>query len=370
MNLFFSYSRAQKEEVVDLVDFLSIYHTGWFDSKIGAGVEWWKEILSQIRNCDVFVFVLSDDSNQSKACKAELDYAQRLGKYMVVLQMDTIDPAFFPSSLKAGNVTSYLASESSRKNRLLRSLKEIEDSKKYIWDDSEYDKIVEPPMPISELSAILSEIETGEELSLDEQEKLLNRIERLLAKKEEKLENIIRALELFLNRDDINHIVGKKIDAMLLLFKLDPDPDPVPDPGIDSKPLDNEFPNLVLRDVVSIIEQFTEDKNIGSRLRTQQHNPGFLFGSWRLVKYIQNGQNIPVRMQEIIIFNNNYSFQLIQNNLQTNYGSFMFNQEFLTITFWNGMIDTRSYQCFQTELYLVQYMNNVAFNVYCYTRSF
>ncbi len=366
MNLFFSYSRAQKDEVVDLVDFLSIYHNGWFDSKIGAGVEWWKEILSQIRNCDVFVFVLSDDSNQSKACKAELEYAHKLGKHMVILQVDEIDPAFFPISLKADNITPYFALENSRKNKLLRSLKEIEDNKIYTWDDKDYKNILEPRMPISELSAILSEINTDEELSLDEQEKLLNRIERLIAKKEEKLANIEKGLELFLKRDDINYLVGKKIDAMLPLEgKVNPTNPPIP-----PEPDHDEITNLVLRDIVTITEKYTEDKNIRSRLKTQQHNPVLLFGSWKRLKNIQNGQSIPIMMQEFIIFNNNYAFQLIQNNMQTNYGSFMFNQEFLTINFWNGMIDTRSYQCFQNELYIVQYMNNVAFNVDCYTRSF
>lgn len=356
MNLFFSYSRAQKGEVVDLVDFLSIYHKAWFDSKIGAGVEWWKEILSQIRNCDVFVFVLSDASNQSKACLAELKYADNLGKHMVILQIDEIDPAFFPPAIKADNTTPYYPAEVSRKNRLLRSLKEIKESKIYSWEGSDYDKIPLPPIPITELSAILSEIKSEDELSMDEQEKLLNRIERLIAKEEENQENIEKALKVFKKRNDISYHVGKKIDRLL-------DSGEMPPP----KP---EFKSLVLGDIVSILEKHTNDKNIASRLSTQQPNPNFLFGSWKLQKIIQNGQDIPPMLQELLIFNNNYAFQLIQNNLQTNYGSFTFNQDLLTINFWNGMIDTRSYQCFQTELYLVQYMNNVAFNVYTYSRNF
>lgn len=367
MNLFFSYSRAQKDEVVDLVDFLSIYHEGWFDSKIGAGNEWWKEILSQIRNCDVFVFVLSEASNHSKACMAELKYANALGKHMVILQVDEIDPAFFPTSIKADNISPYFASEISRKNRLLRSLKEIEDSKIYIWDDMDYENIPLPSMPISELSAILSEIKAEEVLSLDEQEKLLNRIERLISKEEENPDLIQKGLKLFKKRIDINYLVGKKIDRLLISEEK---PEPISDSESNTLDKQHRFTSLVLRDVVSIVEKFTDDKNISSRLKTQQHNPNFLFGSWRLQKIIQNGQTIPPMVQELIIFNNNYAFQLIQNNLQANYGSFMYNQEFLTINFWNGMMDTRSYQCFQSELYLIQYMNNVAFNVYCYTRSF
>ncbi len=360
MNLFFSYSRSQKKEVVDLVDFLSIYHKGWFDSKIEAGNEWWKEILSQIRNCDVFVFVLSDDSNQSKACLAELDYADRLGKHRVILQVDEIDPAFFPPALKGDNVTSYFSNDESRKNRLLRSLKEIEDKGLYVWDTKNYGDISEPTIPISELSLILTDIKSPEPLSVDEQEKLLNRIERLIAKKNEKLENIEKAIELFKKRDDVNYLVGKKMDGMLPLEKKE---DPIPDPS------NIEIKSFVLRDVVSGVERFTEDKEISSRLKNQYHNPSQVFGRWRRVKSIQNNQSLPVLLQEYIIFNNNYSFQLIQNNMQTNFGSFSFNQESLTIYFMNGMIDTRSFQCFRDELYIVQYMNNVAFTIDCYVRS-
>ncbi len=358
MNLFFSYSRTQKEEVIDLVDFVSVYHDYWFDSKIGAGMEWWKEILSQIRNCDVFVFVLSNDSIQSKACRAELSYAELLGKHKVILQVDKIDPAFFPASLKADNVTPYNASDNTRKNKLLRSLKEIEENILPHWKPGNYNDIPEPAMPVSELSAILSEIE-AEKLSLDSQEKLLNRIERLIAKKEEKAANIEKALELFIKRDDINYLVGKKIDAMLPLRKA-----PLPDAATK-----NVETNLVLRDVIEIVGKFSEDKIIGDRLKNQIHTPTNLYGTWRRIRSIQNGQNIPVMFQELVIFHTNYAFQLIRNNMQANYGSYMFNQEFLTIHFANGMIDTRSYQCFSTELYIVQYMNNVAFNVDCYQRS-
>ncbi len=362
MKLFFSYSRAQAQEVTDLVDFLSIYHDWWFDKKIDAGTEWWKEILSQIRDCDVFVFVLSDDSNCSKACLAELDYADRLGKHRIILQVDEIDPAFFPPVLKADNVTGYLASDMSRKNKLLRSLKEIEDKKLYVWSSENYGNIEEPPLPISDLSVILSEIQSKETLSVDEQERILNRLERLRAKKTEKEENIIRALEQFKMRDDINYLVGTKIDALLNKGNKS-NPTPISNGNHTVKNI-----SFILRDVIAAVANATDDGNIAERLENKLHNPNNIFGRWRRARSVQNNQNLPIYYPEVIIFNNNFSFQLIQNNMQTNFGSFMYNLDQLTIYFINGAIDTRSFQCFETELYIVQYMNNIPFNIDCYLR--
>jgi hypothetical protein len=55
--------------------------------------------------------------------------------------------------------------------------------------------------------------------------------------------------------------------------------------------------------------------------------------------------------------------------MQTNFGRFTFQGESLTITFFNGVIDTSSFQCLDNELYIVHYMNNMPFSIFCYQRS-
>ena len=87
-----------------------------------------------------------------------------------------------------------------------------------------------------------------------------------------------------------------------------------------------------------------------------------------LLRSIQNNQFIPLMMEENIVFNNDFSFYLNQNYMQTNFGSFSFQNEFLTIYFMNGVWDTRCFQCFENELYIVQFMNTVAFNIVVYQR--
>lgn len=360
MHLFFSYSRQQEVEIKDLVDFLSIYHNCWFDSNIGAGNEWWKEILSQIRNCDVFVFLLSEDSNRSKPCLAELSYADALGKHMVILQVDKMNMNFIPPELKDNNITPYLPSDESRKNTLLRSLKQIEDSKVHLNKDADYDSVPEPKIPISELSMIHSELKSERKLSIDEQQKILFRIERLVERKTEKFENIELVLQEFLDRDDINYRVGKKIDA--LMNATEPDFENV----ADNFSINQEFG--VVNDIGEMVAKATGDEALKGKLQKQIHNPAFLFGRWKRVLSVQNYQNLPINVEEYIIFNNNYSFQLIQNGMQVNFGSFAYNYEFLTINFVNGMIDTRSFRCFQQELYIVQYMNYLPFNIDRYQR--
>ncbi|WP_149274612.1 toll/interleukin-1 receptor domain-containing protein [Pareuzebyella sediminis] len=360
MHLFFSYSRQQEAEIKDLVDFLSIYHNCWFDSNIGAGNEWWKEILSQIRNCDVFVFLLSKDSNISKACKAELGYAEALNKHMVILQVEEINMSFILPVLKDNNITPYLPSDQGRKNSLLRNLKQIEDSKIYVRENTDYDAIPEPKIPMSEISMIHTEVKSDRKLSIEEQRKILFQIERLVEKKTEKFDNIQAILKEFLNRDDINYQIGKKIDALISTAE--------PNSKENLNMPDTNYDSGAMNDVLSMVEIAVGDKSIRQRLQDEIHNPNFIFGKWKRVLSVQNNQSLPINVEEYLIFNNNYSFQLIQNGMQITYGGFSYNAEFLTINFINGMIDTRSFRCFKQELFIVQYMNYLPFNVDCYQR--
>ena len=48
-----------------------------------GGEKWWKRILQEIDRCEVFVFLISNRSLQSKACEAELRYAIEQGKKLL-----------------------------------------------------------------------------------------------------------------------------------------------------------------------------------------------------------------------------------------------------------------------------------------------
>ena len=82
--IFISYSRKNQDVVDSLADDLvQLGHNVWLDKKVKAGHEWWDEILKKIRDCDVFIFALSEETENSTACDLELNYAFDLGKPIV-----------------------------------------------------------------------------------------------------------------------------------------------------------------------------------------------------------------------------------------------------------------------------------------------
>lgn len=69
-NTFISYSRRQQAIVENLADALKqLGHTVWFDQELSGGQVWWEQILSTIRDCNVFIYALAPESLNSTACQ-------------------------------------------------------------------------------------------------------------------------------------------------------------------------------------------------------------------------------------------------------------------------------------------------------------
>ncbi|MDA2891257.1 sensor domain-containing protein [Mycolicibacterium sp. BiH015] len=66
-------------------------HTVWIDEELTGGEAWWRTILDEIRACEVFIVALSKNMLESKACQAELRYAQDLGKPILPVQIGPLD---------------------------------------------------------------------------------------------------------------------------------------------------------------------------------------------------------------------------------------------------------------------------------------
>lgn len=43
----------------------------WFDHDLSGGQVWWDQILDRIRQCELFVFLLSSTSLDSTGCQSE-----------------------------------------------------------------------------------------------------------------------------------------------------------------------------------------------------------------------------------------------------------------------------------------------------------
>ncbi len=88
---FISHSSKNVARVRNLAaDIESLGHEVWYDQKLTGGRRWWEQILSELRACDVFVFALSAEAVDSRACVSELEYAEALGKQIlpVVIERD------------------------------------------------------------------------------------------------------------------------------------------------------------------------------------------------------------------------------------------------------------------------------------------
>lgn len=80
--IFISYSRADKRDVESLSAMLAEHHTVWYDKGLDEtiGQDWWQTLLKEIAAADIFIFLISRESVESKYCRAELEEAQRLRK--------------------------------------------------------------------------------------------------------------------------------------------------------------------------------------------------------------------------------------------------------------------------------------------------
>ncbi len=93
MKIFVSYARADKPYCIRIIETLHA-HDVWYDQRLYAGQDWWKEILRRLEWCEVFLYLLSPDSVTSQYCRRELELARRLKRDIipVLITRDTVLP--------------------------------------------------------------------------------------------------------------------------------------------------------------------------------------------------------------------------------------------------------------------------------------
>jgi hypothetical protein len=92
-NLFISYSRRDETFIKQLYQELTGRGlSAWYDRfNIGVGTQWAGEIVKGIRDCQVFVLVLSPDSAASPNVRKEVDLAQRYQKQIIPLMWRPVE---------------------------------------------------------------------------------------------------------------------------------------------------------------------------------------------------------------------------------------------------------------------------------------
>ncbi len=98
MRLFLCYARVDKPICIQIADKLSI-HEVWYDQRLYVGQHWWREILHRLDWCEVFIYLLSPDSINSKYCRDEFRIARDSGRYIIPVLITPDDETPLPEEL-------------------------------------------------------------------------------------------------------------------------------------------------------------------------------------------------------------------------------------------------------------------------------
>ena len=73
--IFVSFSHKDDALVWPFIAKLQEKYNVWFDDGLQAGEEWVKQIVSKLKKCSVFLFIVSQNSLNSKFCQNEIAFA-------------------------------------------------------------------------------------------------------------------------------------------------------------------------------------------------------------------------------------------------------------------------------------------------------
>ena len=86
MKIFVSYARVDKPYCIRIIETLHA-HDVWYDQRLYAGQDWWKEILRRLDWCEAFIYLLSPESVRSLYCRRELGIARRLKRAIIPVRI-------------------------------------------------------------------------------------------------------------------------------------------------------------------------------------------------------------------------------------------------------------------------------------------
>ncbi len=184
--------------------------TVWFDQELSGGQVWWNQILEAIRNCDVFIFVLSPDSLNSVACKLEYKYAAELGKSILpVLIAEGVSFNLLSPALSQVQFVDYLKRDRDAAFRLAKALT-VTPSSQTLPSPLP----LPPDVPISYLGGLTEQIETTYNLSYEEQSTLVVNLRQGIRDPETSADTLT-LLKRFRCRKDLFATIAEEIDEVL-----------------------------------------------------------------------------------------------------------------------------------------------------------
>jgi hypothetical protein len=209
-NIFISYVREDLSQVLLLVDHLTqAGHQAWMDRQLTGGQSWWNELMRRIRECDVFLPVLSERFSNSVPCRRELAYALSLHRPLLPVQVqDSVEPALLPPQLSETQWVNYRTPSVESAIYLMRSLQALP-SAPALPDPLP----PQPEVPITYLDHLLEKIDSPDTLDRGEQIQLLADLKDHVGGDEE--ESALRLLRRLRQRHDLLYSTAAEIDRVL-----------------------------------------------------------------------------------------------------------------------------------------------------------
>jgi len=211
IKIFLSYSRKNEEVTTNLArHFEALGHVVWFDQGLSGGQVWWDKILEHIRQCDVFVFVLSPEALESAACKLEYNYAHDLNKPILpVLVAEEVNINLLPSVISRIHFVDYRRKDINVGINLAKALNRIPPA------GSLPEPLPKTPeAPISQLAIIAETIDITSELSYEQQSSLVLDLKQGLRNLQHANDARI-LLERLRKRRDLYSSVAEEIEDLL-----------------------------------------------------------------------------------------------------------------------------------------------------------
>ena len=175
--IFLSYSSNSKEQTSKLAERLKrMGHEVWFDQALSGGQIWWDEICVNIRDCDLFIFVLDKNSQLSDACEVEWRYAIELGREILPVKIaNDVAEKILPTALAKCQIFDYSNPNIESSLDLAKQIKEIP-----LPGDLPTPLPPQPPAPMSYLHALAEKVWTFDRLSESEQKELVQSLEKMI----------------------------------------------------------------------------------------------------------------------------------------------------------------------------------------------
>ncbi len=211
--LFLSYSSKNRVDAELLKEAFELEgYQIWMDEHLMGGDHWWNEIIRQIENCDILIIALSKDYLQSSACRKEYDYAFKLRKVLMPVEIQPISHQVLPTLLAQIQIISFV--QSSKDNAIQMMIDAIDN--KPIAPDLPTILPTIPGVPLSDLNR-MSDLAFQTAALTDKEERLfLDTLREYLKGGDDTYNAAIDILKMRnANRKPISDKLAREIDYIL-----------------------------------------------------------------------------------------------------------------------------------------------------------